>query len=395
MVAVPGRGLTASARAVLSYVARHGSGTRPVLAAALDLSKPTVSVAVSDLERAGLVQQTHTAQGVTGRNAAVYGLDPAAGYVLGVDVGNTRVRVRAARLDGTTVLERERGRRTPVRTTVHGMATAASSHVRAVVEQLGEAHGPLRGVAVAVPHTVLRAPASHRRMAEMDSYQAIEPALRSLGLGPEVAVRVENNVNCAALAELHEGCAKGRDCFVVLQVGVRIGLGIVVDGRLMVGANGVAGEAASVPFPWAPGSTPRHEALEEHLGAGALLERVQASWRSDQGPAPADARELFTLAGSKGRGSAAARRAVAAYGEEVGRLATAVAALIDPGLIVLGGGVGSNPLLLEGVRESLDRMPWTTEVVTSALGSQATLAGATRLAVEVALEELLDGALLV
>jgi hypothetical protein len=58
---------------------------------------------------------------------------------------------------------------------------------------------------------------------------------------------------------------------------------------------------------------------------------------------------------------------------------------------VLGGGVGSNPLLLEGVQRVLDELPWRTRVVTSDLGSAATLIGATRLAAGSAVRALLDG----
>jgi predicted NBD/HSP70 family sugar kinase len=393
MGAVPERALTASARSVLAHVVTHGPTTRPTLAAALGLSKPTVSLAVADLERAGLLECTHTTQGPTGRIAAVYALSATSGYVLGVDLGVTRIRVRASRMDGTVLLERERTRRSTARPRLRTMAAAGATHVRTVTAAVGNAHGPLRGIGVAVPYSVLRSGApSTGRSAELDSEQAVTNALRSAGVSPAVPIHVENNVNCAALAEQHEGSARGVETFAVLQVGVGIGLGLVVAGRLFAGANGVAGEASLVPFPWAPGEVPRHEALEEYLGSEGLMSRVRSAWPPQLGPAPADAESLFDLAArSTAPGAGTARRLVDEHATEVGRLATAVAALLDPGLIVLGGGVGSNPLLLEGVQRVLDGLPWRTRVVTSDLGSAATLIGANRLAGASAVSALLDG----
>jgi predicted NBD/HSP70 family sugar kinase len=387
------RALTASARSVLAHVVAHGPTTRPTLATALGLSKPTVSVAVADLERAGLLECTHTTQGPTGRIAAVYALSATSGYVLGVDAGVTRVRVRASRMDGTVLLERERTRRSTARPRLRTMAAAAASHVRAVTSDLGEAHGPLRGIGVAVPYSVLRsAVPSAGHSAELDSEQAVVSALRGVDVSDAVPVHVENNVNCAALAEHHEGSARDVETFAVLQIGVGIGLGLVVEGRLFTGSNGVAGEASLVPYPWAPGQVPRHEALEDYLGSEGLMSRVRSAWPAELGPPPADAESVFDLAAtSTARGADTARRLVDEHATEVGRLATAVTALIDPGLIVLGGGVGSNPLLLEGVQRVLDELPWRTRVVTSDLGSAATLIGATRLAAGSAVRALLDG----
>jgi predicted NBD/HSP70 family sugar kinase len=66
---------------------------------------------------------------------------------------------------------------------------------------------------------------------------------------------------------------------------------------------------------------------------------------------------------------------------DVGRLAAAVTAVLDPGLIVLGGSTGADPQLLPGVRAELARLSWPTEVVSSMVGDSGTVVGAARLAV--------------
>lgn len=65
----------------------------------------------------------------------------------------------------------------------------------------------------------------------------------------------------------------------------------------------------------------------------------------------------------------------------MGRLAAAVTAVLDPGLIVLGGSTGADPQLLPGVRAELARLSWPTDVVSSTVGDSGTVAGAARLAV--------------
>src|SRR3978361_2269276 len=92
--------LTESSRSVLRLIARRGSITRPKLGEALQLSKPTMSAAIADLSALGLVVSIGSQKGAMGRTAAVYGLGPEAGYVVGIDVGATQIRAVAHTLDG-------------------------------------------------------------------------------------------------------------------------------------------------------------------------------------------------------------------------------------------------------------------------------------------------------
>jgi predicted NBD/HSP70 family sugar kinase len=69
------------------------------------------------------------------------------------------------------------------------------------------------------------------------------------------------------------------------------------------------------------------------------------------------------------------------HAADIGRLAAAVTAVLDPGLIVLGGSTGADPQVLPGVRAELARLSWPTEVVSSTVGDLGTVVGAARLAV--------------
>ncbi|GHE06119.1 ROK family protein [Streptomyces alanosinicus] len=358
--------LSESASAVFAVLARAGSATRPQLAGLAGLSKPTVSAAVAELESAALAAHSGTASSGTGRTAAVYRLGPEAGAVLAVDLGPDLTRVRGCALDGSTLAEATAPR-----------ADAAQA-VRAALRALPAA-GPLRTIVVAVGDVTARAAQGTGMRPATAKAGPVFDAV-SVALPPGVPVHLENNVNCAALAELHEGAARGRAGFGYLRVGVGVGLGVVIDGRVLRGANGAAGELARLPYPWDAdaGREPRLEALEDHIGAASLLRRAAAAWQDTDGPCPATTEQLFALAG---RGSAAARALVARHAADVGRLAAAVAAVLDPGLIVLGGSTGADPQLLPGVRAELARLSWPTEVVGSTVGEPGTLVGAARLAV--------------
>jgi predicted NBD/HSP70 family sugar kinase len=356
--------LTESASAVFAVLAEAGSATRPQLASLAGLSKPTVSSAVAELESARLAAHSGTASGGTGRSAAVYGLGPAAGAVLAVDLGPALTRVRGCALDGTLLAE------------ATGTRAQAADAVRDALAALPDG-APLRAIVVAVGDVTAR---DREGTGERPATAKAGPVFDAVAvaLPPGVPVHLENNVNCAALAELHEGAARGRETFGYLRIGVGIGLGVVIGGQVLRGANGAAGEVARLPYPWDDGREPRHEALEEHVGARSLLRRAADAWQDGDGPCPRTTEQLFALARE---GRAPARAVVGRHAAEVGRLAAAVTAVLDPGLVVLGGSTGADPQILPGVRAELERLSWPTRVVSSTLGDLGTVVGAARLAV--------------
>ncbi|MEU2618026.1 ROK family transcriptional regulator [Streptomyces sp. NPDC007157] len=366
--------LTESAGAVFAVLAQAGSATRPQLASLAGLSKPTVSAAVAELEGARLATHSGTASGGTGRSAAVYGLGPASGSVLAVDLGPARTRVRGCALDGTLLAEADTPRPRAADAVREALAALpAGAPLRAIVVAIGDVTAPdLAGTGMR-PATAKAGPV----------FDAV-----SVALPPGVPVHLENNVNCAALAELHEGAARGRRTFGYLRIGVGIGLGIVIGGQVLRGANGAAGELARLPYPWDDDREPRQEALEAYVGSQALLRRAAEAWRAGDGPRPRTAEGLFALAAE---GREPARGLVARHAADVGRLAAAVAAVLDPGLIVLGGSTGADPQVLPGVRAELGRLSWPTEVVSSQIGDLGTVVGAARLAVAKGVQNVTEG----
>jgi predicted NBD/HSP70 family sugar kinase len=338
-----------------------------------------MSAAMSSLTAQELVVAHGESRGATGRSAQVYALGRQAGHVVGLDIGSTQVRVLAAALDGRTLHEAHRQIPGGGRSRKSASVAAATELLGGVVEELADGSGPLRFAAAAMSALI-------RPGGTPDSDGDALEILRS-ALPDGVPLRLENNVNCATIAERTHGVARGRSSFVYLQSGVKIGLGIVAGDRLLRGAGGGAGEVGHLAFPWSHAEEPRRGDLERHLGSAALLRRVRDGWPAAAGRAPRDAADLFARAGA---GEEAARDAVRRHAADLGRLVSSVVAMLDPGLVVMGGGVGQNAELLPEIRRTVRRLAWPTEVEVSSLGQDATLLGAVGIATEDGLRGLLD-----
>lgn len=377
--------LTETERSVLSVVYVKGECTRPDISASLDVSKPTVSLAVSALENAGLIAPVRARQGSLGRSATVYAIAATAGWLLGLDIGSTRVKVLSRALDGRELksVSESLGGDGNRNEQILGLV---SRLVARMIDELTPAAGPLRAVGIAVPRVIsqyLNDESSSRTVGR----PALADILAALKLDEDIPVLLENNVNCAALAEMELGSAKDVDDFVFLQVGVGIGSGIVADRRVVRGALGGAGEVSSLPMGWPakPGNLDRF-ALEDYLGANQFLNRWTSTWDPRQGPAPTTVAELIDYAGA---GVPMAVEALDQHSRDIGQLALSLAAVLDPALILLGGGVGQNPHLLEGVRTVVQRLKPEVEVSAGSLGESATVEGAVALTLDHALSGLL------
>jgi predicted NBD/HSP70 family sugar kinase len=368
--------LTESARAVLKTIVASGPATRPQLSAALLFSKPTMSAAVSELEGYGLVAPAGVSRGAVGRTSVTYGLGPNAGFVVGVDCGTTQVHAIASRVDGRNLAEVERAVGTR---SGSGRFRIVEAVIDALLAEIGGGVGPLRAIAVALPNII--SPALDR----LPERGAFIELLERLKLAHGVPILLENNVNCAALAEFHSGAARDHAFAIYMQVGVKVGVGIVLDGKLFRGFRGGAGEIGHLPFPWSEKEQPRWEQGEAYLGSAALIERVAAEWPVAEGAPPATTAELFARAEM----SAAARGMVERHARDIGNLAAACVSLLDPQLIVLGGGVGQNAVLLPGVEKVVRELCWPVEIAVSELSNRATVLGAVRLAIDFAMARLL------
>jgi predicted NBD/HSP70 family sugar kinase/biotin operon repressor len=360
--------------------------TRPELADRTGLSRPTIAEAVRRLLGTGIVAEAGVRRGRLGRVPTYYGLAPTAGYVVGLDIGGDNLRVAVADLTGTIHVD---DRRETSASGAHQVAELAVEMVDHVVRAADGHHGPLRRVGVSAPgvvHADGRTMSFAHNLGDDGPFDLLTPLEAAIG----APVALDNNVNCAALGERWRGHAREVPTFAFLAVGAGIGMGLVHRGELVRGAHGAAGEVAYLPL---PGTVPHaqragrgKELLAAEPAGYAMLAALGArpEW---PGSRPATVAELFAQAAA---GVPAAQELVAAEARQLGLTVASACAVFDPELVVLGGGIGRNPLLLPGVREVVDAVvPFPPRIETSALGEVASLIGAISIAVEGAREELL------
>ncbi|AEK41964.1 ROK family transcriptional regulator [Amycolatopsis mediterranei] len=373
-------------RRVLDRLRAHGEATRPRIAADTGLSKPTVGQALLDLEQHGLVRTTGRSLAGPGRAAVVYQAAPDAGHVVGVDIGRRVLRIAVADLEGSIVARldepnRCRSASALVRTVGESVERAVSSaglHAHEVVSTVVGTPG-VPDPATGTVHRAPNLPGWERR----GLLHELVSALAARGSD----VVVENDANLCAVGEHALGAALGVDVLVCLTVGTGIGMGLLVDGKLFRGAHGAAGEIADLPFGALPsGAGARRPGPVETAAAG---QAVLAAARSRGLTKARSAKDVFRLARA---GDARALAVVEEEAEKLAYVVSAVTAVLDPRLIVLGGGIGGNTdLLAAPMRRALAAtIPVVPEIVAGQLGEDAVLAGAIATALGTARELVFD-----
>ncbi len=373
-------------RAVLDRLRAFGPATRPQVAKDTGLSKPTVGQALLDLERRKLVREIGRTSTGPGRSAVVYEENPAAGFVLGVDIGKERLRLEVADLAGTVVSRvDERNRCRSARSLVQTVRELAEQTVAEAGIGFGEVCAKVVG-SPGVPDPKTGALHHAPNLPGWGRRGLLEELAGALGPG----LVVENDANLAAVGEMTAGAAQGVDVFVCITVGTGIGMGIVVNGQLFRGAHGAAGEVAYLPYGWPPEDEepPEQGMLETAVSGHSVVQKAHKHGLVDA----RSAKEVFELAR---QGQPQALEAVNEEARQLGLVVGAVAAVIDPELVVLGGGIGSNTdLLAEPLEQALrSTTPLRPKIVAGELGDAAVLTGAISVGLGAARELVFERAL--
>ncbi|HEX3923254.1 MAG TPA: ROK family transcriptional regulator [Streptosporangiaceae bacterium] len=372
-------------RAALELLLTGGPLTRAQLGEHTGLSKVTASQLLARLEERGLVQVAGEQAGGRGPNATLYGVVPSAAYVAGLHVEQTEVSAGIADVTGRVVTEisvdPDEGR-SPVELVRGAVAAACAS--------AGLSPDALQALVIGTPGVLDPDTGEPRLTVNLPAWhEGVLEALRS-DLGRPV--RMENDVNLAAMAERAIGAAAGADDFVLVWIGIGLGLGLVLGGRLHRGVGGAAGEIGYLPVPGVPLAknlaSPLTGGFQSLIGASVLLP-LAAGYGFDETTAGAAVRAAITAAADGDE------RGSAFLAELAGRVATGVASIcvvLDPGLVVLGGEVGreGGTALAGRVAAEVGRIsPTRPRVVPTGVTGDPVLHGAILAAVEHARGDLL------
>lgn len=378
-----------NSRSVIEAIQHHGVLSRSQTARVVGLSKPTVSEVFNELLDAGLLLEAGSTRGNQGPRASLYEVNNEAAWVVGIDVGRRWVRAALADLSGTIVARHdERARLRSDRTLLNQIGSIA----RVVTKERQIDWSQVAQVTVGSPGVVDPARGLLMLAANLPGWER-QGMVESIRAAFDSEVNIENDVNLAALGELWKGHGRNIDNFAYLWIGTGVGLGLVIDGRLHRGAHGLAGEIGHLPIGI------DEAVLEEAVATGqpgrgwfassAVADAIVqlASARGIEGPLTL--RSVFSLAR---KGDPLAREVVDVEARLLARAVSVIAAVVDPEIVVLGGGVGHNAdLLLQPIeREIRSLTPLSVQVINSALGTDAVLHGAVGTAVSAVWDRLLN-----
>lgn len=294
---------------------------------------------------------------------------------VGIDFGGSKIEAAAVAGDGSVIARRRR----PNPGDYDAALTATRELVEAVEAAAGLANGP-----VGIGHPGSLSPADGRVRNANSTWLNGRPLAEDLAAALARPVRLANDADCLALSEATDGAAAGAGTVFAAILGTGVGGGVAVDGRLLQGPNRIAGEWGHTPLPW-PTAEEWNEAPPCWCGRRGCVE----AWLSG----PALARDFARAGGGAATAAEIARRAddgdrdaraaLDRYVERLGRALAVVCDLIDPEVVVLGGGVSNVARLYADLPAAIAPHLFSdvlrTRVVAAAHGDSSGVRGAARL----------------
>jgi predicted NBD/HSP70 family sugar kinase len=402
---------------VLGTVAAHGPLSRAAVAAHTGLTRAAVSSLVDELRAAALLDEAGPTapSGRAGRPGTALALSATGPAGLGLEVGVEHIAGCVVDLRGEVRAEERvecanRGREAEAvlpelallaKRLTDRAQSAGLSPAGTVLAVPGLVPAPADGVVEHAPNLGWRRVPAGKLLAELLDEQ-LAPAVRQRPL------TVENEANLGALAELWAGRGAGLADFVHVSAEAGIGAALVVDGRLLRGARGFAGELGHVPvYPQGPVCVcGARGCLEQYAGEAAVLAHAGIDVPADR---PGDRIALLAEGAGDGGGAdgARVRAALRRAGEALGIALAGAVNLIDPAAVLLGGAYAElGEWLLPGLRRELGARvavrvaagppppaEWAAEAVTvSGLGRAGAVRGAALATVRRVLDDPADAA---
>jgi fructokinase len=293
--------------------------------------------------------------------------------MIGVDFGGTKIEVAA--------LDRAGEFRARLRRPNPGSYDLSIRTICELIAEVEAVVGPGGNIGVGLPGS------ASPRTGLIRNANSVWLNGRDFGADLEAAlgrpVRLANDANCLALSEATDGAARGAAVVFAIIVGTGCGGGVAVQGLLLEGMNGIAGECGHIPLPWPqPSETPgprcwcgQNGCLDTWVsGTGLRRDYRAASGREAAGE------EIIEAARSGDKEAAAA---LARLIDRLGRSMALISNLLDPDVFVLGGGLSNVPELLDGlpaaIRPYVFSEEWEARIVPARWGDSSGVRGAARL----------------
>ena len=338
---------------VLRMIRRSPSVSRSELVKATELAAATVSLRVESLMRLGLVKEVDGQAPRGGRRPRPLEIAAQAGFVAAIELGANHARLDVSDLSGRplSVLDSTDGAVSVPDSNlgVNEVADQLWAAIQKAADRAGLAMPDFLGAAISVPAPVdypsgrLATPSSMPNWHEF----VLPHAFARLTDRP---ILVENDANLIALDQSQRSGSPAAQDLIAVKLGSRIGSGIVINGLLYRGQNGVAGEIAHFAVPgtsYLSCSCGVDNCLESVASGGALAARLRSEGLQVEGPS-----DVVTLGDSGNRNAAVAIREA---GESIGRVLASVVNLLNPGTVVLAGRMSTSSTLVAAIRGEIYR----------------------------------------
>jgi len=287
---------------------------------------------------------------------------------IGIDLGGTKIEGIALSGSGEIV--------TRLRLATPREYSESLDAVARLVEAIEHSVGARCSVGVGIPGAVTAA----GLIKNANSTWLIgHPLGRDLETRLDRSIRLMNDANCFAISEAADGAGEGADVVFGVILGTGVGAGVVVGGRCLEGANRVAGEWGHNPLPWmSPDEYPGRHCYCGKLGC---IETFLSGPAFERDFAERTGLSLASAAiGAASASDAAALEGMVLYRDRLARALASVVNVLDPDVIVLGGGMSNLPKLAESVGPMLETYVFsdsvTTRVVTNRHGDSSGVRGA-------------------
>lgn len=374
---------------VLNLIRQSGRISRADIAKCTHLSRSTVSSIIADLIQSNLVGEVGAGRSRGGRRPILLEFNSQAGYVLGVDVGATHLLVLLADLEARPIVRLEERF-----AMADGPEAGLQSIVRLIEQALAQAGLDMErvfGVGIGIPGPLEFATGKPIFPPIMPGWHDT-PIRQILHTRLGKPVHLDNDANLGAIGEYWWGAGRGARNVAFVKVGTGIGCGLILEGQIYRGEIGSAGEIGHTVID-EDGARCRcgSSGCLETLAAGPAI--LQAARQAGLAVAQKDPFTILDLIEAAHSGDAEARRLFDQAGRRIGTALTSLVNLLNPGIIIIGGGVArAGPLLLEPLRDTVQRraLPVAgrgTRIVESMLAADAIAVGA----VTTVLQELFSG----
>jgi predicted NBD/HSP70 family sugar kinase len=367
-----------NARSTLDLLREHGALHAAEIARLIGLSRPTTAEILRGLADLGLVQELTPGADDSKRARSVYEAISDVKIALAIDIGSKYIRAAAGDLN----LKMLSHSSIPLKSlALKDLVAAMHAAVNETLKTSGYTIKDVATIVVGTPGVINQATGTISiagTIASLDGVDLASLIEREFGIHP----KLENDINLVTVAEQFSGHGREIEDFAVLSVGSGLGSGIVVNGKLLRGHRGAAGEVFFIPFgdpldTHRSQSNPSADSIAEL--ARSLAKKIKKS----------SLREPFStidiLAAAKA-GDELAKAVVAIEAERIALYIAAISAVTDVELVVLSGGIGRQAaFFLDQIQGLVSKvLPFPPRIEVSTLGDTGILIGALNIATKAA-----------